>query len=83
LGVQAIHLSSCLMLTSWVVVGGLTLMDSGVTVKREPRGEPGNFEWSLTTLDYRPTTNGAITNGNMTTFRMGIIGNRFVSDFFF
>jgi len=35
------------------------------------------------TLDYRPTTNGAIMNGNLTTLRMGIIGNRFVSDFSF
>src|SRR5438552_10387012 len=36
---------------------------------------------SALTLDSRPTTNGVIMNGKMTTSRMGIIGNRFVSDF--
>src|SRR5580704_15168339 len=35
------------------------------------------------TLDSLPTTNGVIMNGKMTTSRMGIIGNRFVSDFSF
>src|SRR5579871_4613198 len=33
------------------------------------------------TLDSRPTTNGVIMYGKMTTSRMGIIGKRFVSDF--
>ena len=35
------------------------------------------------TLDSRPTTNGVIMYGKMTTSRMGIIGRRFVSDFSF
>src|SRR5437868_15498216 len=35
------------------------------------------------TLDSRPTTNGVIMYGKITTSRMGIIGRRFVSDFSF
>src|SRR5580658_163324 len=35
------------------------------------------------TLDSRPTTNGVIIYGKMTTSRMGIIGSRLVSDFSF
>ena len=38
---------------------------------------------SARTLDSRPTTNGVIMYGKMTTSRMGIIGRRFVSDFSF
>src|SRR6476646_7486654 len=33
------------------------------------------------TLDSRPTTNGVIMNGKMTTSRMGIIGSFLVSNF--
>src|SRR5882672_7317680 len=33
------------------------------------------------TLDSRPTTNGVIINGKITTSRMGIIGRRLVSEF--
>src|SRR5581483_2616381 len=35
------------------------------------------------TLDSRPTTNGVIMYGKMTTSRMGIIGSRLVSNFSF
>src|ERR1700689_5785699 len=35
------------------------------------------------TLDSRPTTNGVIMYGKMTTSRIGIIGRRLVSDFSF
>src|SRR5437763_12778171 len=35
------------------------------------------------TLDSRPTTNGVIMYGKMTTSRMGIMGRRLVSDFSF
>src|SRR5579871_4082158 len=35
------------------------------------------------TLDSRPTTNGVIMYGKMTTSRIGIMGSRFVSDFSF
>src|SRR5215472_814909 len=38
---------------------------------------------SALTLDSRPTTNGVIIWGKMTTSRMGIIGRRRVSDFSF
>ena len=38
---------------------------------------------SARTLDSRPTTNGVIMYGKMTTSRMGIIGRRCVSDFSF
>src|ERR1035437_9447299 len=36
---------------------------------------------SARTLDSRPTTNGVIMNGKMTTSRMGIIGSFLVSNF--
>src|SRR5215831_15986828 len=36
---------------------------------------------SARTLDSRPTTNGVIMYGKMTTSRIGIIGKRLVSDF--
>src|SRR5947209_5088784 len=35
------------------------------------------------TLDSRPTTNGVIMYGKITTSRIGIMGRRFVSDFSF
>src|SRR6185312_10267850 len=38
---------------------------------------------SARTLDSRPTTNGVIMYGKITTSRMGIIGRRLVSDFSF
>src|SRR5258707_10800678 len=38
---------------------------------------------SARTLESRPTTNGVIMYGKMTTSRMGIMGSRFVSDFSF
>ena len=38
---------------------------------------------SALTLDSRPTTNGVIINGKMTTSRMGIMGNFLLSNFSF
>ena len=42
---------------------------------------PASASSSARTLDSRPTTNGVIMCGKMTTSRMGIIGKRRVSDF--
>src|SRR4051794_10503854 len=42
---------------------------------------PANASSRARTLDSRPTTNGVIMYGKMTTSRMGIIGNRLVSGF--
>ena len=44
---------------------------------------PAKASSSARTLDSRPTTNGVIMYGKMTTSRIGIMGNRFVSDFSF
>ena len=44
---------------------------------------PARASSSARTLDSRPTTNGVIMYGKMTTSRMGIIGRRLVSDFSF
>ena len=44
---------------------------------------PASASSSARTLDSRPTTNGVIMYGKMTTSRMGIIGKRLVSDFSF
>ena len=44
---------------------------------------PAMASSSARTLDSRPTTNGVIMYGKMTTSRMGIIGSRLVSDFSF
>jgi hypothetical protein len=41
---------------------------------------PARASSSARTLAARPTTNGVIMCGKITTSRMGIIGSRFVSD---
>src|SRR5947209_2061057 len=44
---------------------------------------PASASSSARTLDSRPTTKGVIMYGKMTTSRMGIMGNRLLSDFSF
>src|SRR6478609_2664508 len=58
-------------------------MDASCCVARKIFLSPAIASSRARTLDSRPTTNGVIMNGNMTTSRMGIIGNLFVSDFSF
>src|SRR6266436_6114584 len=58
-------------------------MEASCWVARKIFLSPAIASSRARTLDSRPTTNGVIMNGNMTTSRMGIIGNRFVSDFSF
>src|SRR5579862_5304282 len=50
-------------------------------VARKILRSPASASSSARTLDSRPTTNGVIMNGKITTSRMGIIGRRLVSDF--
>src|ERR1051326_5349427 len=56
-------------------------MDASCCVARKIFLSPAMASSNARTLDSRPTTNGVIMNGKMTTSRMGIIGRRFVSDF--
>src|SRR5436190_6474685 len=58
-------------------------MDASCCVARKIFLSPAIASSRARTLDSRPTTNGVIMNGKMTTSRMGIIGSRFVSDFSF
>src|SRR5579862_4585769 len=58
-------------------------MEASCWVARKIFLSPAIASSRARTLDSRPTTNGVIMNGKMTTSRMGIIGNRFVSDFSF
>src|SRR5205809_6763208 len=58
-------------------------MDASCWVARKIFLSPAMASSKARTLDSRPTTNGVIMNGKMTTSRMGIIGNRLVSDFSF
>ena len=57
--------------------------DASCCVARKIFLSPASASSSARTLDSRPTTNGVIMYGKMTTSRMGIIGNRLVSDFSF
>ena len=50
-------------------------------VARKIRLSRASASSSARTLDSRPTTNGVIMNGKMTTSRMGIIGSFLVSNF--
>src|SRR5215468_1857278 len=52
-------------------------------VARKILRSPARASSNARTLDSRPTTNGVIMCGKMTTSRMGIIGKRRVSDFSF
>src|SRR6516165_630840 len=56
-------------------------MEASCCVARKIFLSPAIASSSARTLDSRPTTNGVIMYGKMTTSRMGIIGRRFVSDF--
>src|ERR1041385_4106421 len=58
-------------------------MEASCWGAREIFLSPAIASSSALTLDSRPTTNGVIMYGKMTTSRMGIIGRRFVSDFSF
>src|SRR5215471_10671175 len=58
-------------------------MEASCCVARKIFLSPAMASSSARTLDSRPTTNGVIMYGKMTTSRMGIIGRRFVSDFSF
>src|SRR5580704_13427131 len=54
-------------------------MDASCWVARKIRLSPASASSRACTLDSRPTTNGVIIYGKMTTSRMGIIGKRLVS----
>src|SRR5260370_9195378 len=56
-------------------------MEASCWVARKIFLSPVMASSSARTLDSRPTTNGVIMYGKMTTSRMGIIGRRLVSDF--
>src|ERR1700757_995521 len=56
-------------------------MEASCCVARKIFLSPAMASSRARTLDSRPTTNGVIMNGKITTSRMGIIGRRFVSDF--
>src|SRR5205823_9029419 len=56
-------------------------MDASCWVARKIFLSPAIASSRARTLDSRPTTKGVIMNGKMTTSRIGIIGNRRVSDF--
>src|SRR4051794_35024653 len=58
-------------------------MEASCWVARKIFLSPAIASSNARTLDSRPTTNGVIMYGKMTTSRMGIIGRRFVSDFSF
>src|SRR5438309_6849132 len=58
-------------------------MEASCWVARKIFLSPDMASSNARTLDSRPTTNGVIMYGKMTTSRMGIIGRRFVSDFSF
>src|ERR1035437_8099105 len=58
-------------------------MEASCWLARKIFLSPAMASSSARTLDSRPTTNGVIMYGKMTTSRMGIIGRRFVSDFSF
>src|SRR4051812_17775391 len=58
-------------------------MEASCWVARKIFLSPAMASSNARTLDSRPTTNGVIMYGKMTTSRMGIIGRRFVSDFSF
>src|ERR1043166_2908446 len=56
-------------------------MEASCWVARKIFLSPAMASSRARTLDSRPTTNGVIMYGKMTTSRIGIIGRRFVSDF--
>src|SRR5579871_6818529 len=58
-------------------------MEASCCVARKIFLSPAMASSRARTLDSRPTTNGVIIYGKMTTSRMGIIGRRLVSDFSF
>src|SRR5271157_3563226 len=58
-------------------------MEASCWLARKIFLSPAMASSNARTLDSRPTTNGVIMYGKMTTSRMGIIGRRFVSDFSF
>src|SRR5216684_6846873 len=58
-------------------------MEASCCVARKIFLSPAIASSRARTLDSRPTTNGVIMNGKITTSRMGIIGKRLVSDFSF
>src|SRR5580704_4542523 len=58
-------------------------MDASCCVARKIFLSAASASSSARTLDSRPTTNGVIMKGKITTSRMGIIGRRLVSDFSF
>src|SRR5438045_845644 len=58
-------------------------MEASCWVARKIFLSPAMASSRARTLDSRPTTNGVIMYGKMTTSRIGIIGSRLVSDFSF
>ncbi len=63
---------------------GTRFVDLGIVLgSQEDLTVRGQRFFKARTLDSRPTTNGVIMCGKMTTSRMGIIGSRRVSDFSF
>ncbi len=62
-------------------VGLGSSMEASCCVARKICLPPAIASSRARTLDSRPTTNGVIMYGKMTTSRMGIIGKRLVSDF--
>src|SRR5580698_4838220 len=58
-------------------------VDASCCVARKIFLSPAMASSSARTLDSRPTTNGVIMKGKITTSRIGIIGRRLVSDFSF
>src|SRR5215472_7028928 len=77
----------CTMLTTQptlkISLGLGSSMEASCWVARKIFLSPAMASSRARTLDSRPTTNGVIMNGKITTSRMGIIGNRLVSDFSF
>ncbi len=62
---------------------GLGLVDAGVVLggQEDLACRAASASSRARTLDSRPTTNGVIMYGKMTTSRMGIIGSFLVSNF--
>src|SRR2546422_215587 len=77
----------CTMLTTVptlkISLGLGSSMEASCCVARKIFLSPAMASSRARTLDSRPTTNGVIIYGKMTTSRMGIIGKRLVSDFSF
>ena len=75
----------CTMLTmvpTWKISLGLgSSMLASCWVARKIFLSPASASSSARTLDSRPTTNGVIMKGKMTTSRIGIMGSFLVSNF--